>query len=189
MTKAELENHRTQYEALVSRARVEQNECRYRDAVETAAASWDHIDGMMRYEKKYNNREFTSIDGIDIVLRYAPVFFDSRILEKLESLLRAHRRIEKNTSVNLAEKLSEARTLMWDARRLWNHFETQSEQRQGDLRRTLGGDQERWRWIVEIWTAAGVVSRTPDNGSYRLTFSTQLEKKTSAKCPSCAAWK
>ena len=35
-----------------------------------ALSSWDYIDGMMQYERRYNGEEFASIQGIDVILKY-----------------------------------------------------------------------------------------------------------------------
>ncbi|MEX2119396.1 MAG: hypothetical protein WD847_07365 [Pirellulales bacterium] len=185
MTKADMETDQAEYYALVARARAAQREGRYREAVELAVSSWDHIDGMMRYERKYADKQFVSIEGIEVVLRYAPLLFDFDSLNGLEALLRSQRRIEKNTSGGLADKLSKARGLMWDAHRLWVHLEEHVEVRQDELRRALQGDQERWRAVAEAWDTMELIRRTPEGGSYRLSLITRMDERVLAKCSSC----
>ncbi len=187
MTKAETEIHREEYHALISKARCAEQEGLYREALDLALSSWDHIDGMMQYERKYDNREFVNVEGIDLVLKYAPFLFDFQSLDRLEALLKTQRRIERNTSEDLSDDLSMARTLMWETHRLWNLLEQNSEWRQDELRPALGGDQDRWRSMSETWEKMGLIRRTPDGRSHRLALYTQMRAAILAKCPSCGA--
>ncbi len=187
MTKAEMEAHRTEYFALMGKARAAQQDGLYRKAIELALASYDHIDGMMQYERRYEEREFDSVESIDLILKYAPVLFDFPSLDALEDLLKTQRRIEKNTSDDLGERLSNARTLMWDAHRMWDHLEQHPEARQDDLRHALGGDQDRWRSVAERWAKMGLLHRTPEGNSYRLALCTRMGQVVSGKCFSCGA--
>jgi len=93
MTKAEMEAHRAQYYELIAKARAARQDGRYREAVELAMSSWEYVDGMMQYERKYDDKKFSSIEGIDLVLEYAPILFDAESLDKLEFLLKKQRRL------------------------------------------------------------------------------------------------
>jgi hypothetical protein len=185
MKKAEMEHHRAEYEASMVAARLNEQNGMYFKAVELALASWDHIDGMMQYGRRYQDKEFASIQGIDMILKYAPLLLDFASLETLASLLNSCRRIEKGTSDSMGEKLAEARERMWEAHRLWDHLEQQPGAKQDQLRRLLGGDQDRWRWMAEAWEKMGLLERRPEGGSYRLALSTRMGMVVNAKCPSC----
>ena len=74
---------------------------------------------------------------------------------------------------------------MWDAYRLWEHLEKRPDARQDELRQDLGGDQNRWRRMSETWEEMGVVRRTPEGRSYRLTLVTRMDQTVFGKCPSC----
>ena len=187
MKKAEMEKHRMEYRALMDQARAALQEGLYRNAVKAALSSWDHVDGMMQFERKYENREFTSIESIELVLRYAPLLLDSQSLDRLASLLKSQRRIDKNTSVSLDDKLAKARAQIWDAHKLWEYLEGHPDTRQDELRQILGGEQEEWRSAAEAWEKMGLVRRTPEGRSYRLALSTRMGEIVSGKCPSCGA--
>jgi hypothetical protein len=184
-TKAELEYDRAEYYAWIAKAHAAQQKYLFRQAMELAMSSWDHIDGMMQYERKYESRDSFTIEGIEIVLQYAPLLFDFTRLDKLELLLKNQRRIAKSASDDLADKISKAKALMWEAHRFWNHLERQSVVRQDELRREFGGDLDGWWFISETWEAIGLICRVHDGSSYRLAFSTQMDKPALAKCPSC----
>lgn len=187
MKKADLEAHHAAYDELIAAARRALREGLYREAIDLSVKSWDFIDGMMQYEKRYEKGTFDSVDGIDFVLRYAPLLFDLPILRKLEELLDEKRRIERNTSADMGEKVARARLLMWDAHRLWNQLELQGTVRQDELNDILGGDQSQWRSIVEGWEKMGLVRRGREGKSYRVTLSTRLGEVIPAKCPKCGA--
>jgi hypothetical protein len=185
MKKVEMEAHRDAYRDLMSRARSAVGDGSYRTAVELALSAWDHIDGMMQYERKYESVDFRSIEAIDIVLKYAPLLLDFKTLDTLDSLLKERRRIEKNTSDSLGDNLGDARSLMWDAHRLWDYLEFHPDARQDELREHLGGDQNRWRSVANTWAAMGLVRRMAEGRSYRLSLSTRMGEVVPAKCPSC----
>lgn len=185
MKKADMEGHRAEYQSLMVKAWSAEREGLYRTAVELALSSLNHIDGMMQYERRYESKEFDSIQGIDMILKYAPLLLDFNSLDTLETLLKNYRRIDKNTSESLADKLAKARVLMWDTHRLWDHLERNPETRQDGLRRVLGGDQDQWRSVANAWEKMGLLRRTPEGGSYRLALSTRMGELVSAKCPSC----
>jgi hypothetical protein len=130
MNKAEMEGHHAAYHEIIARVRIAQSEGMCREAVLLALSSLGHVDGMMQYERRYEEKEFASIESIDVILRYAPVLFDFQSLDGLASVLKEKKRIDRDASDDLGARLSEARTLMWDARRMWNHLEEHAEVRQ-----------------------------------------------------------
>ena len=186
MTKAEMEAHHRQYQALMSQARTAEESGSYAEAIEKALACSEHIDGMMQYERRFMQREFKSIGAIEMTAKYAPLLFDKASLAKMENLLKEYRRIEKNTSEQMGDKVAEAREMMREAHRLWNHIEKHPGCRQDELRRLFGGKQEQWRSIAEVWEKMGLIRRTPKDGSYCLAVSTRMDEPVRSKCPACA---
>jgi len=183
--KSELERHSTKYADTMKRAREALRAGLLREAVQIALSAWVHVDGMMQYRRRYEEEEFDSIEAIDLVLKYAPIIFDHRTLDLLEEMLATERRIERNTAADMGQKLILARTQMWEARRLWDYVESRPDVRQHELREALGGTQTTWRSIAESWQGMGLLRRTKDGGSYRLSLVTRLGQVVSAKCPSC----
>ncbi len=184
MTKAEMEAHYQRYQSLMSGAREAERVGLFSAAVQNALASWEHIDGMMQYERR-EGREFGSIPAIDFTLRYAPLLLNGEVLDELERLLKGCKRIEKNTTESMGDKLSAARCRLRDAHRLWDYLEQNPNCRQDELRRVLGGDQNVWRGIAEDWEKMGLVNRLAEGGSYRLALSTRMNAVVPAKCPQC----
>src|SRR5215203_3861592 len=119
--KAELEEHRAEYGARIHAAREAERSGMFRAAMEAAVSAWDYIDGMMQYERRYEQREFDSVAAIDLVLKYAPLLFQFESLEKLAALLAQYKRIEKNTAADMGAPLSAARDRMWLNHRLWTY--------------------------------------------------------------------
>lgn len=185
LKKDELREHWDCYQALMGEARAAERNGLYQVAVDKALSSWDYVDGMMQYGRRYEKTEFTSIPAIDLTLRYAPLLLHMESLNRLEGLLKDFRRIEKNTSHSLGDKLEASKALMWEAYRLWDHLERNPDFRQDELARTLGGDQEHWRSIVEGWEKMGLIRRQPDGRSYKLRLATRMGEIISAKCPHC----
>ena len=187
MTKAEMEEHDRQYHALMAQAQTALRQGLFRQAVQSALAAWDHIDGMMQYDRKYENAAFNTIPAVDLVLRYAPLLLDFRPLDRLEVLLKEYRRIERDTKADLADQLAQARARLWNAHRLWDYIEHHADVRQAELRGALGGQQQEWADIVTAWEKMGLLRRIPDGSTYTLAFSTRMGELASAKCPECGA--
>lgn len=184
MKKADMEAHAQQYNGHLNRARSFESMGMYRAALDSAVAAWEHIDGMMQYEQKYQETEFTSIPAIDLALKYAPLLLDVIRLRELEALLKEYKRISKNTD-NISAKIATATLQIQENHRLWSHLESNPETLQSELGKTIGGDQTRWRAVAESWEKMGLLRRIPEANSYRLSLSTRMGQIVPAKCPRC----
>ena len=185
MKKADMEAHHAEYHARMEAAQAAERSGMYRAAVEGAISAWEHIDGMMQYDRKYEDREFARVDAIQMVLKYAPLLLDLRKLDQLDELLAKYKRIAKNTSDDLVADLDKARSRIWANHRLWSYLEAHPESRQDELRQILGGEQDYWRWVAEAWEKMGLLCRTPERGSYRLALTTRMGQVVPGRCPSC----
>ncbi|MES2794278.1 MAG: hypothetical protein V4719_31985 [Planctomycetota bacterium] len=184
-TKAELLSHQLEYHRLIASARLAQRNGQTQQALELAESSWPFIDGMMQYERKYENRESFTIDGIEIAFKLAPLLLQLEILDRLEALLLSQRRIAKNATTDVVEQLSAAKQLLSRAHRLWDHLEQFGKVQQDQLRRDLGGSQDEWRALAEVWESMGFITRFPSRGSYRLSLVTEMDAEILGKCPAC----
>ena len=187
MTKTEMEDHKNAYYEHVANAKAALKQRSFHQAIRFAACSWEHIDGMIQYERKYEGRESLNLEGIDLVLHFAPLLFDAESLDNLESRLKGQKRIAKHADTNFEHSLARARAVMWDAHRLWNQIGLRTEVRQDKLRTEFGGDQDQWRALAEAWQEIGLIVRVPDGGSYRLSLTTNMSEATTARCPTCGA--
>lgn len=187
MTKVEMEAHHAEYHALVDRARLARQDGRYREAIELASASWDHLDGALQYERKHGSQEPVHPEGIAIVLDCAPYLFDFQSLDALESLLKAQRRIFKNGAVALADGLAAARSLMLAAHRLWEQLEVQAEwDRDQSPSAFAHADGQNTR-ILSRWYGLGIVDRVCDGNPPQYALATRMGQLVRGKCPSCGA--
>jgi hypothetical protein len=185
LKKAEMESHREQYHQHVAQARAAVEEGRFSDALKLAASSWGYVDGMMQYERKYEGKEFESVEGIDIVLEYAPLLLDFELLERLGELLKAQRRIDKIASDDLSERLDRARALMWEAHRFWNYLEASADDSTANTDRDA--DPASWPTIAVKWERMQVVQRTSSRKAYAYSLCTRMDEAVLGKCPKCGA--
>ncbi len=186
-TKAELEEARDRYLERLDRAKSALAKSRPVDAIQHALESCQYIKDMMQYERRYNDREFEGVEAIDIILENAPLLFHHESLNQLESLLATHRSIDKYASDDVAGEVAEAKTVMMEARSLWNLLERLGPIRQEDIPNHLGGDLRRWQSIAEGWERMGVIRRRVIGQSCRLVLSTNMNERAKAKCPECGA--
>lgn len=185
MSKAQLQADQAAYDQLIAMARREEADGRFADAIAHAVSAWQHVSGMMKYERRWEEREFTSVPCIDIVLRLAPLILDWESLDRLADLLKGDRSIDRNASDDLAARLAEARGKLQDVLRLWRLVETEVGIMQSELRTRLGGEQERWRGLAEQLDRVGIIIRVPHGGSYRLWLATLMDAMVNGRCPSC----
>src|SRR5438105_20649 len=122
MTKAEMEHQWREYAKLIEEALSAEKRVDIPRVIELAEASWEHIDGMLRYEAKQRGQTAVALDGIMLVLRYAPILFDYAVLDRLAQFLLGKRRITNSASSDLDDEMSNARTLMWRAHAIWDQL-------------------------------------------------------------------
>ncbi len=184
--KTELEADATRYYSKVEEMRWAHDQRDYHGALGLAVAAWEYVDGMMQFERRFEDKsERNRLECVDYVLRYAPLLFEVQTLNTLSALLRTQKRVDKNTAADLAANLEIAYSLMKEAHRLWDHLERNVQVDQDRLRDSLGGDQDRWRWLAEKWESMGLVLRVPNRGSYKLSLLTRMESEVRAKCSIC----
>jgi hypothetical protein len=187
MAKAELETAQFQYDQEIKKARISEKNGDFHSAIRHAVNAWEYVEGMMKFEKRWECAEFDSVPCIDIVLRYAPLILDGQALCQLSDLLRKRKSIDKIANDDLAARVAEAQALLRQVHQLWNLVERQPLVRQDMLRQILGGNQDTWRGIAEQWESMGLIHRIKHSGSYMLKFATELSERWRAKCPSCGA--
>ena len=180
--KAELELEARQYHALMERARAAQRRGLYQEAIDAAFASLDFVDGMMQYERRFESRTFDSVDGIDLILEWAPLVLGYDYLDRLESLLKEKKRIQKHTSEDLGARLAEARELMWAAYRVWEFLEHHAELNARTAREVLKVDSGAWQAIRSGWLKMRIADDSRKRG---IALATRLGKIVDAKCPAC----
>lgn len=184
--KADLESHCSKHAEIMERVRAYEEKGEILTAIEQAVSAFEHIDGMLQYERRYGESgSLRTVASIDCVLRYAPLLFESESLEAVGELLKSRRRIDRDTEVDLSASVDQSRATMWEAHRLWNYLESVGRVRQSELRKNLGGEQEQWRSMAEMWEKIGLLRRTPDSGSYLLSLVTRLDEPTRGKCHEC----
>jgi hypothetical protein len=187
MKKAELEQHDNAYQALMYKANGALRSNLHSEAIEFAVSAWDHIDGMIQYQRRFADKEVSSIQAIDIVLHYAPLLMDFETLDRLEALLHSQKRISKSTGIDWDNRLAKARAEMWEAHQFWTCLEDQGAIDESSLANFYGDHRKHWRPIAEGWVEMGLVFRVQSGNKSLLSLVTDLNQIVLAKCPSCAA--
>lgn len=187
MAKADLQAAQAAYDKLIASARAAESQGRFAEAVATAMQAWEYVEDMMRFRRRYEDRAFKSVPCVDLVLRHAPFLMDKGVLDRLGELLRACKSIDRHSSDDLAQRLADARALLWQVHRLWGFIEQYPGTRCDELCERLGGSQKEWRTIAERLTAMGLVRQEGDGGSCRVSLATCMDDRIRGKCPRCGA--
>lgn len=183
--KAELEADADAYRMRMSLARESEARGLYVEAVSHASDALSHVDGMLQFAKRYEERTFGSVEAIDFLLRYVPFLLSLEHVERLESTLAQFKRIDRDVEQDIAGAAKAARQRTWDNHRLWAFLESRGEACQDALREELGGDQAQWRTTAEGWERMGLVVRVREGASYRVSLATRLNQVIGGKCPHC----
>lgn len=187
MSKATLQEAQAKYDDLTDQMREAERAGNFELAIRLAKQAWQFVDDMMKFEKRYEGGTFRSVPCIELVLRYAPLLLDKGSLIELANLLKEKRSIDRNATVNLAERVDQSLSKLMSVYRLWQHIEHHPLARQDELREQLGGNQADWRALSEQMCAVGLFTRAPSGTSYALSIATSLGESVRGKCSGCGA--
>jgi len=186
-TKAELGSARDEYYRCLDRARSSCSDCNYQQALDWCINSFPFIDEMMQFERKHLNGNHSEIESISLALYLGPLILNQKCLVEVASLLTACKRIEKNTTANIAAELQIARQRLWVAHRFWKMLTKNGATNNDDIS-TILEDHENLRiQLISTWDKLGLVRIVDDAGPSRIELVTNLNELTSAKCPACGA--
>lgn len=186
-TKSELEWNQQEYYSRLRRAKAAINKQCHQDAVNEAALALHHVDGMMQFERRYENTVFDRIEAIDIILVFAPMLLDLANLELLAAVLKNQKRIDKNTSVDLAIELDQARQLLWDSYRIWSLLEVQQTTWEHEIHEKVEVSRDRVRALLDHWVAMQLVRRKREPNDDCVFLVTHFSAPCVGKCPTCGA--
>jgi hypothetical protein len=142
---------------------------------------------MMQYERRYEEKEFQSVEGIDIVLTFAPILLRFDALDELATLLQSERGIDRKASDDLANRLCESRVLLARIRDIFDFLEKQTRFAEDALRANVAWEDRQWWLIVSTWTNMGLIERTREDGRYWLSLVAPTHEVARGKCPTCGA--
>jgi predicted RNA-binding Zn-ribbon protein involved in translation (DUF1610 family) len=185
-TKVELQWHYSEYHRFLESARLALQAGNLKEAIDYAVASWDFIEGMTQFERRFAGREVDKFLCVNLVLEYSAVVFDRESLEKLDAVLKTQRRILKNASDDLIEHSLKAKTRVRSAYRIWEQLESNSEVTLEEIQTQLAQSVQEIELILNHWKKMGFIRRvTTVSGSNGISLVTQMDAQSLAKCPSC----
>ena len=187
MSKAEMEQHYSAHNRFLLSATSAYEQNRFGDAIKFACDALNHVDGMMRYARKYNDAEFNSVASIDLIFQLAPIMLDQDCLDRVEALLRERRTIQKNTTEDLSKSLAGARRLLFDAYRIADHLERHGCSQATVLFESCSLKRPLVEAVVKSWVSIHYVTTTSSNESCEFELVTDFDRVTRGKCPACGA--
>ena len=185
MTKAEMQEHWRRYTAFIRQARDAEKQVDFSHVLGHAEASWVHIDGMLRHASKEHGATELELDGIVLVLQYAPVLFDYEVLGRLEQFLAGKRRITKSSTSDLIDDLADAHAFMRRARVVWDELERRRRWPVHTLRQRFSGSDDEWCHIIGTWKSMNALHAISANGVACVMLATIMDDPIVAKCPHC----
>ena len=185
MTKAELEEGKGEYDAIVRECKSLIKKGEIAKAVKQAQSAWRHVVAFMKFGKKYLEVEHESTPCVDIVLRYAPLTLDLGSLNNLGELLKRERSIDRIASDDLAARLADAKVLIFIAYRLWCRLEKYPECTTDALVNDSGGTGAECRKLINEWKKLNFVSETRRGSDSVLRLSSGPRIAVTASCFEC----
>lgn len=185
MTKSELEQTWREYSTLITQALEAEKRLEILSVIKFAESSWPHIDGMLRHVSKQTGQPVHALEGIALVLRYAPAVFNDEVLTRLEQFLIGKRRITKSAASDLKDDLARSRDLVWRAYAAWDQMEREHYCKTAELRHIFAGIHDGWERTIRIWESINSVRTLSIAGHVCHVLETKMDRIVSAKCPSC----
>lgn len=185
MTDLEKEQHWLEYTSAIAEAQQAERQHHYARVVELAAKSWPHIEGMLQHTRCEASSAGVELDGILLVLFYAPLVFDVEALNRLEEWLNADRRVVKVSSTDPVEGLAQARATLRSAHALWDHLERHGQCDFASIEERFSSDGFDWQQAVATWRSMEIVRCTTNNGAAFVRLGAWADERITAKCPSC----
>lgn len=185
MTTSQNEQHWLEYAAAIDAAQQAERQRQYARVVELAAESWDYIEGMLQHTRSEAMTAGVELDGILLVLLYAPLVFDVETLDRLEEWLEANRRVVKHSTTDLFEGVVQARDTMWRAHKLWDHLERHGQCEIAALEERFSSTEFDFRKALAIWQSMQIVRCTTTNGAPLVRLGAWADERLTLKCPSC----
>lgn len=185
MAKSELEFHWAEYHRLLNQAIQHKAAWEIRSMIETALLACDFIDGMMQKERKQGNKEVQTVLAMDLILQYAPMLLDVESLARLGVIIKAYRRIERDTTDDMTEKLAQANGLLWKVQKLIGHIETHLVVNEFEAATLLEVFCSQALSILKTWEALQFIRRIHHGNPAQYSLWTLMDENTSAKCSGC----
>lgn len=176
--KAELEQKHETYELIFKEISNALQLREYFIAVKKAELALQFQHASINFQRRFQKNFSVSATAVDIILRYAPVFFLSDSIDAVEKWYRSGNKFERDAFPDFLETLLSARKLLSHAVMLW---EILSESPVAVLQPPNDAQN---KFIIPIWISASVVAINPKEPTSYIRV-TDLRRDAVAKCYSC----
>ncbi len=180
-TKAELEIEYKSFHSLAEQTKASISAHEYSAAIALGLKSFEFIDGMIQYERKYEDKENPSHPTIKAVLTFAPVVFGWKAIDEVEALLNSTRRIEKNSNEDWRQRIADSRQLQKRALHLWSSMLSQETY----LPEAIEVSRKDRQFILKSWEEMGFTTTSGSVAENVLVLASSKMERTRAKCMHC----
>lgn len=187
MSKAILQAAQVAYDDAVAQARAYEREGRLDEAIASSKKAWQYVEDMMKFERRWEKREFSSVPCIDMVLRYAPLLLDEESLSDLEALLKSRKSIDRLASDDLAAQLQKARDHLSDARKVWAMLDGRDWTDSAEIVRLSGVGAAAGRKSLTDWQKIGAIEARDVDGRREIRPVFADARPTVAACRFCGS--
>jgi hypothetical protein len=184
-TKAELQNDQAEYDRLHAAALAAVGRVDFDAALDHCIDSLKHVDGMMQFEKRWEKRQFHSVETIDLLLRYAPILQRRDCLDALTTILAADRRIDRLATADLAALLLEADLRFRRVSQLIDFVGEFGNAAREMLAARYGGPPEEWAALSETLEQVHYLTTVHTGDRLELQRRTDISRDASGQCRNC----
>jgi malate synthase len=149
----------------------------YLEACKNSMLCLPHQRASLAYQKRYLQDTPHQAHNIDIVLRYAPLYFQSSMLVTLETWYTSGTKTERGYLPDMPGKLRHARKKLVDAAACWRILK--------DHEFAFDIKSVNQREAMTAWAASGLIAITSGKHGQRYRMVTNVDRDTSAKCSRC----
>lgn len=187
MKKSEAQEALLTYHQVVGRAQALIASGAIQEGYVTATQAIEHIPGMVHHETKIAGESLQSVAAIEIICEYAPFFFDTTVLDHLETLFKKKRAIDRDTDTSLPQLTASARHRCKEVHWVWNTIERYGPLSEMELRNKLPSTITELSHLLKRLVAIGVVQSIQRGTEPQFQLTTDMQRPRSALCPHCGA--
>jgi len=185
--RASLEVSNASYQQLREQSLAAVCEKRYSDAIDLAIRSLEYVDDMMRFMDKHRKISLSSVETIELAIRYAPPMLASKQLDAIDDFLRSRRAIKRQVLDETLARVNHAKDLVHVAYVLWSYVEDHAPCCYEDAVACVSDRTFDAMRLLDDWVEMLIIYKGQQGESHGINLVTPINGYIAVKCSQCGS--
>lgn len=185
--KSELEDSASAYAGFLLKVNSDVIRGDHPQIISTVIGSLPHVVGMLQFEKKYQGRQFASVEIIDLGITSAVCQLDSSFFKSLEAFLTEQKLLSKLLTADPWEGFALGTSQLATACQAWGYLDSHSPCAIQELYHICNDQTKLVDWLVYSWEQNYLVARHIANDTQFVSTFLHPDEKVTGQCPYCGA--